>query len=65
MILQPTRAAYAGTVALPLPKESYILNVVAQEAGITGIRERAVTLKISTELEEPDVFDTAESVCYF
>ena len=52
VILQPTRAAYAGTIALPLPKESYVLNVIVQEAGITGIRETSVMLKISTELEK-------------
>lgn len=52
IILKPTAAAYAGTIALPLPKESYVLNVVAREAGITGIRETAVMLKVSTELEK-------------
>jgi len=52
VILQPTRAAYAGTIALPLPKESYVLKVVAEEAGITGMRETAVMLKVSTELEK-------------
>ena len=52
VILQPTRAAYAGTIALPLPKESYVLNVIAQETGITGIRETAVMFKVSTELEK-------------
>src|SRR6266446_4152503 len=52
VLLQPTGAAYAGTIALPLPKESYVLNVVAREAGITGIRETAVWLKVRTELEK-------------
>lgn len=52
IILQPVRAAYAGTIALPLPMESYVFNVAAQEDGITGVRDTAVWLKTSTELEK-------------
>lgn len=59
IILQPVRAAYVGTIALPLPQESYVFNVAAQEDGISGIREAAVWLKESSELEqqgyEPDL----------
>jgi hypothetical protein len=52
LVLPQKGAAYAGTVALPLPKESYVFNTVAKELGITGIREAAVMLKISTEFEK-------------
>jgi hypothetical protein len=52
IILKPIRAAYAGTIAMPLPHESYVFNIVAQEAGISGMRETAIMLKVSTELEK-------------
>jgi hypothetical protein len=52
LVLPQKGAAYAGTVALPLPKESYVFNTVAKELGITGMRETAVMLKISTEFEK-------------
>lgn len=52
VILQPIHAIYAGTIALPLPRESYVLNVAAKEAGITGMRDTAVMLKASVELEK-------------
>jgi hypothetical protein len=52
VVKAPKGAAYAGTVALPLPKESYVFNMSAREGGITGIRETAVMLKISTDLEK-------------
>jgi hypothetical protein len=51
IILKPRGAAYVGTIALPLPQESYVLNVAAQETGITGLRETAVMLKATTDLE--------------
>jgi len=52
LVMPPKGAAYAGTIALPLHKESYVFNMVAKELGITGIRETAVTLKTATELEK-------------
>jgi hypothetical protein len=51
IILPPVGAAYAGTIAMPLPRESYVFNVIAREVGITGMRETAVMMKVSTELE--------------
>lgn len=52
LLLQPNGAAYAGTIAMPLPKESYVFNLVAKERGITGLREAAVMLKMTAELEK-------------
>lgn len=59
IILQPTHAAYVGTLALPLPEDSYVFNVGAEEIGISGVRDTAIFIKTSTELEAqgyvPDV----------
>jgi hypothetical protein len=52
LVVPQKGAAYAGTVALPLLKESYVFNTVAKEHEITGIRETAVMLKMSTEFEK-------------
>lgn len=59
-ILKPSGAAYAATIAMPLPKESYVFNVMAREFGITGMRETAVMLKKSQDFEkEGYVLDVA------
>lgn len=49
-IRQPGGATYIGTIALPLPKESYVLNVLARESGITGVRETVVVAEMMNEL---------------
>lgn len=51
IISQPAGAAYAGTIALPLPQESYVFNLAAEETGITGVREAAVMIRMMRELE--------------
>jgi hypothetical protein len=50
-IRPPNGATYVGTVAVPMARESYVFNVLAQERGATGLRESVVMLKLSKELE--------------
>ncbi|HEX9047724.1 MAG TPA: hypothetical protein VF988_11925 [Verrucomicrobiae bacterium] len=51
IILPQEGAAYAGTVAVPMPRESYVFNTLAREIGVTGLRETIVMLKLSKDLE--------------
>jgi hypothetical protein len=49
-------ALYIGSIAIPLPNESFVLSLYAQELGTTGVRETTVHLKLMHEgyTFEPD-----------
>jgi hypothetical protein len=51
-LLKPSGAVYVATIAVPLPKESYVFNVMARESGITGMRETAVMMRMMGDLEK-------------
>jgi hypothetical protein len=51
-IIAPRKGAiYVGTLAVPLARESYVFNTLAQESGVSGLRETTVMLKLTKELE--------------
>jgi hypothetical protein len=51
LLLEPTRAAYAGTIALPLPTDSYVFNLAAVEPDAQAARDQEVWLSVSENLQ--------------